>query len=696
MTCAIRDIFLHFLAPQHANEWEYALHKCFPAMESSLLNTKTSLKKDNRISTKYDEVIRRIARLYITMKEDNAPREHLLEVCNLVTTTTSIEAFNDILKEEADLRHEQNIAELLRSSGTATATSTSHSSSHSSSNAPLTVSIPATATAMISTIATVALASPPLPLPSPQNATASTGKIISTSFYQLARLSDVSSKASAVRLRLLESEKRVKAYEADPAVATAIRLVEDDEGAPLVSAQRGLKKSSSVSSIDDRVVKCRLGYRSAKIFCEKLDIMQKIIKAYRESTDEGIKEFLLRLVCGSFTREEVNKYVLPPEAHILKPGKVRNMELISMHRWTEIRKAVGCPRVRPTLNPEIYAEGVRKRKRKKLEKTGQVGTGSGSPQVRSYDDNSIPHRMGYGDSSFSQQLQQQRQQHHGGFISSIAQQHQGSYVGSIPQHQHGTYGSNSLLQQIGYGRGSIPQQHSGGYIGSSVPQQQGGYVNSSVSQQGGYSGSSVPQLQGSYGNEQQQESYGGSNIPQQHQRDYGGSNASQLQQQQQQQHGRYLGSNNMSQHQHGSYGGSNTSLYQQHQGGYGSSSVPQLQQSYSGNNATQQQGVYSGNNIPQQQGGSSVPHQQQQHYGGSNIPQRHEGGHGGGAVPQQQQGGQGGSDGPGPQHGAYTLENVSVPQQQSQSQQQPENDTESSNKSDNSGVEGAGDVGQSK
>jgi hypothetical protein len=111
------------------------------------------------------------------------------------------------------------------------------------------------------------------------------------------------------------------------------------------------------------VIQNRLGYQSAQLFADKLDIMQKIIKAYREAENNDEKDFLLGLVSGSFTRDEVNRIVVPPEAQVMLPGRVRNTALISGHKWTFIRKAAGCPTVNPKHDNQKYAEGVKKRKR---------------------------------------------------------------------------------------------------------------------------------------------------------------------------------------------------------------------------------------------------------------------------------------------------------------------------------------------
>jgi hypothetical protein len=351
---AVKGVFLTYLAPEHHDQWEYAAQRCFQG-ETKIrqppvpVAAKTLERRKARAETKNAEVLRRVAQLYLTLKEDGAPREHLLEVCSLVASTASGEQFNKTLRElhETDKYREQQ-----RGAGVGVGGAIASSSSSSSSS---TAAVPAALSGQVSTDSSL------MPPPPPSNKCTE----LPSGFYSHAKLPNVTAKATESRMRTQEYVKRCKAYDSNPTVATAIRVVEEEGGSLSAgsSLTSALKKSSTISSIDEKVVTGRLGYRSAKAFCEQLDIMQKVIKTYRDATEDSEKESLLRLICGSFTREEVNKFVLPPAAHVLRPGKVRNMELISMHKWTEIRKEMGCPRVRVALTPEKYAEGIRKRKR---------------------------------------------------------------------------------------------------------------------------------------------------------------------------------------------------------------------------------------------------------------------------------------------------------------------------------------------
>ena len=75
------------------------------------------------------------------------------------------------------------------------------------------------------------------------------------------------------------------------------------------------------------------------MYCEELSVLQNIIiRHYRASTDEATKDFLIGLLSASLSKNEVNMHVLP---HIMPPGKVRNMALISDHQWTDVRAALG-------------------------------------------------------------------------------------------------------------------------------------------------------------------------------------------------------------------------------------------------------------------------------------------------------------------------------------------------------------------
>ena len=65
-----------------------------------------------------------------------------------------------------------------------------------------------------------------------------------------------------------------------------------------------LADTDDVSGHKAMLVKNRLGYVSPKIFCEQLDIMRKIIKKYREAEYEEEKDFLLVLLCDSFSKDE--------------------------------------------------------------------------------------------------------------------------------------------------------------------------------------------------------------------------------------------------------------------------------------------------------------------------------------------------------------------------------------------------------
>lgn len=411
---SVKDVFLEHLAPEHHDQWEYAAQQCFQVQQQSTATTtsaastsfttpaatsegcagegvnaqsmsstsavgvtvKTLERRLARVTSKYAEVLRRVACMYLTLQRDGAARELRLEVCSLVATSASVEEFMKVLKAQYD---EQKAAETALSPPTLSAGSSSSGAASST-----TVACKATTPA-------------------------DSAKLMPRGFFQDAKEATVSGRASAVRRHSQDCESRCKAYDANSTVSTAIRVVEQQAGGSLLddspSKKRKrppLKKSATTSSIDDRIIKCRLGYRSAKAFCDELDIMQKIIKAYRQSEQDSDKDFLLRLICGSFTREEANNCILPPEAHVLRPGKVRNMKLISMHKWTEIRKAgkviyscfilvfstsrllqpaslictyptlpsyasslatVGCPRLKPTLDAALYARGIRKRKR---------------------------------------------------------------------------------------------------------------------------------------------------------------------------------------------------------------------------------------------------------------------------------------------------------------------------------------------
>ena len=183
--------------------------------------------------------------------------------------------------------------------------------------------------------------------------------------------------ACASRLKDRENERRCKANESNKAVSTAIRLCEEEsESRGLDSTTTSASGSGSTTSASSLLatqdpmalfVENRLGYSNAKVFADKLDIMQKIIKAYRypDNTPEE-RDFLLGLICGSFTRDEANKIVMPPETQVLAPGRVRNTAQISGHKWTFIRKTAG-----PNMHASHKKEKEKEKERRKEQGAAQ-------------------------------------------------------------------------------------------------------------------------------------------------------------------------------------------------------------------------------------------------------------------------------------------------------------------------------------
>jgi hypothetical protein len=365
---AAKEVLLDCLSPKHHDQWEFAAHKCFQMGFKKMSKQRKSEEDSRQDDAKHAEVLRRVARLYITSKQDGVPRDQLLAICSVVNTTVSMDEWNELLKEV----HREMVMEKQLEGHSAGLLNTSSSSLAGDDDGSGNMLLPP----------------PPLPdqqqqpltFPdqqqplvivemSQQQQQQSNSQVIRVSWraWQLAKEDSVETNASISRKKDRENEKMCKTYESNKAIATVIRLVEEESG--------NVKEEKPVAQDPMAVViQNRLGYQSATLFADKLDIMQKIIKAYREAENTEEKDFLLGLVSGSFTREEVNKIIVPPEAQIMLPGRVRNTALISGHKWTSIRKAAGCPNMNPKLDPEKYVEGVKKRKRTMEERRALAGS----------------------------------------------------------------------------------------------------------------------------------------------------------------------------------------------------------------------------------------------------------------------------------------------------------------------------------
>jgi hypothetical protein len=370
---AAKDVLLDCLSPKHHDQWEFAALKCFQLGFKKISKVRKGEDESYNGQSKYSDLLRRVARLYITSKQDGVPRDQLHAICAVVNTSVSLDEWNDLLKEvqlEIAMEKQQQAMQ---------SASMSHSNVVGSNDSHVLLDQQGRDDEGLGGLGATLLPPPPsLPEQQAQEhhlqqqeaqlhqehaLSTDTQPPVKVSWraWQLSKEDAMSANASASRLHDRECERRCKAYDSNKAISTAIRLVEG-------SSRRGdgeINETIAPPTHDPMalVIQNRLGYQSAQLFADKLDIMQKIIKAYREAENNDEKDFLLGLVSGSFTRDEVNRIVVPPEAQVMLPGRVRNTALISGHKWTFIRKAAGCPTVNPKHDNQKYAEGVKKRKR---------------------------------------------------------------------------------------------------------------------------------------------------------------------------------------------------------------------------------------------------------------------------------------------------------------------------------------------
>ena len=407
VTDAVKEIMVAQLAPKHRNQWEYALQMCFQPVaplpetvvaeqvkQRMILDSKAKTqiakyrakadkkRKAESLKIKHDKLQREMARFFLYLRNEKAPRVQTLQICRMLSTTTTLQKLNILLDEV----HAEMVSEGLLKEG-AVAEDDDEDEDDGEGDRGAAASFPSALSSTPAGSSTCSgtdssssssgadnSSSSGTPAAVPQNCTP-TKKVYKCpkKLYAAAKALTVpalAAKASESRVRVQQHAMRCIAYDENLTVATAVRIVEEAEGIQLVAVPRQFRKMSSVSimkgqseyrtnkhgvllppvtscsSVDrqDSVVRNRLGYKCPQAFCNALDIMKCIRRAYREATVEGDgvkKEYLLGLICGSFSLSEVNRMLLPPEAHILPPGRVKNMELISMQKWMNIRKVGG-------------------------------------------------------------------------------------------------------------------------------------------------------------------------------------------------------------------------------------------------------------------------------------------------------------------------------------------------------------------
>jgi len=389
---SVKGTMLECLSPKHHDQWEFAAHKCF---QLGFMKTWKAKKHDVEVTeddSKYAELLRRVARLYVASSLDGAPREQLNSICAVVNTTVSMEVWNEVLKDaqrameaEQQLQQQQQQQQQQVQQQVQQQQQQQHGQGGSSASQPS--STYGGAFLPPQPVVQAAVGAQSLPQPHSQSVPVTLQQQqellqkaqpqqppveVKWRWWHVSRDSAVYSSASASRLHDRECERRCKFYDSNRSISTAIRLLEEDQ-----------RRLSGESKVDGRsgervvvdltpaitpdpmalIVYNRLGFHTAELFVEKLDIMQKIVKSYRDAKTEDVKELLLGLISGSFTLGEVNRIVLSPEDREPHPGSKRNSALISTHRWTKIRRTV----VGGTIAPTNFVEGVKKKKKRKAE-----------------------------------------------------------------------------------------------------------------------------------------------------------------------------------------------------------------------------------------------------------------------------------------------------------------------------------------
>ena len=361
---AAKEVLLDCLSPKHHDQWEFAAHKCFQLGFKKMSKQRKPDDDCRPDDAKHAEILRRVARLYISSKQDGVPRDQLLAICSVVNTTVSMDEWNELLKE---VQREMVMEKQLEGHGSDLMNSTSSSLGGEDDSGGSMLLPPPLPDQQQQSLSYPETQQHQQVIVISQHQPSSQVVRVSWRAWQLAKEDSVEENASASRRKDRENERMCKLYESNKAISTVIRLVEEETG----NVKEDKPAAQDPMAV---VIQNRLGYQNAKLFASKLDIMQKIIKAYREAENTEEKDFLLGLVSGSFTRDEVNKIIVPPEAQIMLPGRVRNTALISGHKWTSIRKAAGCPNINAKLDPEKYIEGVKKRKRTMEERRALAGS----------------------------------------------------------------------------------------------------------------------------------------------------------------------------------------------------------------------------------------------------------------------------------------------------------------------------------